>query len=381
MSNIGLNINNKVPDISSKEILNNVKRNINRELDSRSHKISSLEDKDYTVPAKKDNVNVKYGSLSSNSTKLNDITCDFVDSIDKTENNKPTEFFYINGINTTKSDSDKTKAILEKILDKPVKQIYNPTEGMLKDGVEAVHELLTNSAANDIDHKAADVLYNSIKKGNGLKIIAHSQGAAITANALNECKNKLLDDGLNKNEVSKLMSNCQVVTLGGFTSVEDFPKEVKVLQMNEKKDPVPSIAYNPTKKTSDDYAIDNRTDIRNLKSTGNPLKDLHILDQYNSKHRSVMATSCLAKTQRTITSFAFTVKELCQGAVSFAKGVDPISYHNIDANYLNSVVVRGALKDFANENLSNIDYKKIDSNYRDNFNNINEAHKAILNDR
>lgn len=381
MSNLGLNISNKVPDISTKEILNNVKKNITSELDSRSHKISSLEDKDYTVPAKKDNVNVKYGSFSSNSTKLNDITCDFVDSIDKTENNKPTEFFYINGINTTKADSDKTKAILEKILDKPVKQIYNPTEGMLKDGVEAVHELLTNSASNDIDHKTANVLYNSIKEGNGLKIIAHSQGAAITANALNECKKKLLDDGLSKNEVSKLMSNCQVVTLGGFTSVEDFPKEVKVLQMNEKKDPVPSIAYNPTKKTSDDYAIDNKLDLKKMKSTGNPLKDLHILNQYNSKHRSVMATSCLAKTQRTITSFAFTVKEVCQGAVTFSKGINPISYHNIDANYLNSKVVSNTLKDFANSDLSDVDYKKITSTYKSDFNNFNEAHRAILNDR
>jgi hypothetical protein len=242
MSNIGLNITNKVPNVSPKELYSSIKKNIDSDVSIQNRKYSSIEDKDFAPSVKKDNLVVKYGSFTSNSTKLNDITCDFVDSIDKKENDnvKNTEFFYVNGINTTKSDSDKTKAILEKILDKPVKQIYNPTEGMLKDGVEAVHELLTNSASNAIDHKTANVLYDSIKKGNGLKIVAHSQGAAITANALNECKNKLLDEGLNKKEVSKLMSNCEVVTLGGFTSVEDFPKEVKVLQMNEKKRSCPS---------------------------------------------------------------------------------------------------------------------------------------------
>lgn len=381
MSNLGLNVGRELPEISSKEFYNSVKKDFARDISKNTNKTFSIEDKDYFTPAKKDNLVVRYGNVSYNSEKSNDITCDFVDSIEDNNNSKQTEFFYINGINTTKSDSDKTKAILEKILDKPVQQIYNPTEGMLKDGIEAVHELLTNSASNNIDHKAADVLYDSIKKGNGLKVIAHSQGAAITANALNECKKKLLDDGLSKNEVSKIMANCQVVTLGGFTSVEDFPKEVKVLQMNERKDPVPSIAYNPIKKTSDDYAIDNSVDIRKLKSTGNVLKDLSILNDCNSKSRSVMVNSLLAKTQRTVTSLAFTIKEVCQGAVSFSKGVDPISYHNIDANYLNSVVVRNTLKDFANKNLSDVDYKKIDSIHKSASKDRYSAGYMILNYR
>jgi hypothetical protein len=374
MSNIGLNITNKVPDVSPKELYESAKKNAEIEANKSKINYSSLEEvKDISIPVKKDNLAVKKEFLVVPSytkySKHNDIVCDFVDSKDNSVNTIPRkmEFFYVNGINTTKSDSDKTKAILEKILDKSVTQIYNPTEGMLKDGVEAVQQLLTDSASNRIDHKAADVLYSSIKKGNGLKVIAHSQGAAITANALNECKKKLLDDGLSKNEVSKIMSNCEVVTLGGFTSLEDFPKEVKVLQMNERKDPVPAIAYNPIKKTSDDYAIDNSIDIRKLKSTGNVLKDLSILNDYNSKSRSVSANSLMAKTQRTCTSLVFTIKETCQGAISFSKGIDPISYHNIDANYLNSVVVKDVLKSFSNNDLSNIDSKKINDTYKSDY--------------
>jgi hypothetical protein len=70
----------------------------------------------------------------------------------------------------------------------------------------------------------------------------------------------------------------------------------------------------------------------------------------------------------------------------FLKAVDPISYHNIDANYLNSVVVKDVLKSFANDDLSNIDSKKINDTYKSDYLDTLKASDimtrgAVLNER
>lgn len=93
--------------------------------------------------------------------------------------------------------------------------LYNASEGHLKDLLQAVGDVFdlgTNKAVDSL----ADMVYSKISAGEPVRVMAHSQGAVITARALEDVKNRLmLEDGLTKAEAEAKLSKVGVETFGG----------------------------------------------------------------------------------------------------------------------------------------------------------------------
>ncbi|MFN8673676.1 MAG: hypothetical protein U0457_16550 [Candidatus Sericytochromatia bacterium] len=323
----------------------------------------------------------KIHSASANS-QIGDVQYKFVDSSENIDlegkNKKDTKFFYVNGINTNEKDANTTAETLSSLTNKKVNPIYNPTEGMAKDALEASGEMLTNSANNAIDRKAANIFYETLKSGHPIKIIAHSQGAAITANALNECKKRFISDGLNPESVSKMMANCQVITLGGFTSIKDFPKEVKILEMKEKKDPIPKIAVANKSLNSDDFVLNRDASIKSLERKERTIgNSLSISSQACLKS---IATGVSTK-NRFVNALGNTIGQIGACTVSFLKAENPIAPHLVDSKYLQNYFVKDAIRDFASSDLSNNLLKGIENKHnkreKENMNKADDLIKQI----
>jgi len=105
--------------------------------------------------------------------------------------------------------------------------LYNATEGKLKDLIQSMgdtFDLGTNKAVDSL----ADMVYEKVKAGEPLRLMAHSQGGLITSRALTDVKNRLmLEDGMSKAEAEQAMGKIGVETFGGAaSSYPDGPKYV-----------------------------------------------------------------------------------------------------------------------------------------------------------
>ncbi|MFN4151416.1 MAG: hypothetical protein ACK4IX_10770, partial [Candidatus Sericytochromatia bacterium] len=180
-----------------------------------------------------------------------------VNSIPKLNANdygKNKEFFYVNGMVTDEKTAKSTGKELEKLLGNKINVIHNPTKGGLNDFIESLSErhnvfipgitkgMIKGTTFDEITVKTANKFLDKINNEKELKIVCHSQGGAITSNALEYAKQKLLSDGKSEKEISKIMSKIEVVTLGAATSPDKFPEGVKVVQIYHPKDPVPKVA-------------------------------------------------------------------------------------------------------------------------------------------
>lgn len=214
---------------------------------------------------------------------------------DPKEYGKNKEFFYVNGIMTDEKAAKNTATELSKLTGQNVKAIHNETDGALNDLLEVVIERLSNSHFDEPTKKTAINFYKTLSSGKDLKVIAHSQGAAITADALMLCKQMLTvkcsssrigkkvendkwklnlavventktynkfnqaknpgaiqmgDKTLEKEyyQVEKMMSKVEVITMGGAASQDKFPN-VKLVQVVNPRDPVPQVGGHDTVQT------------------------------------------------------------------------------------------------------------------------------------
>jgi hypothetical protein len=120
-------------------------------------------------------------------------------------------WFYINGIMTTKEISTVNQLALNKIFDVDVSLLYNPTHGFFSDLWECVRERTFNEYA-DITKQLYQSIEDSIKQGNKIKLIGHSQGGVIISNILKMLK-----------ESGKKYPNIEIYT---FASAADEDIEV-----------------------------------------------------------------------------------------------------------------------------------------------------------
>ncbi|MEZ0375464.1 MAG: hypothetical protein ACAI44_40625 [Candidatus Sericytochromatia bacterium] len=318
--------------------------------------------------ARSDGLDIRYNVSLGAGRHTNNIICDFVgaqaDPCDLPQSwgrFEECDFLYINGIMTDAKLADQTRDTLTDLIGKPVTCVYNPTHGLLMDGPEAVRGMTTSTVANSIDRSSSWAIYSTLKEGKGVKIICHSQGAAITANALNECKRKLLHDGMPPEQVAALMANCQVLALGHLSSIQDFPKEVSVLQMADEDDPVAAIAYNPTGFSTDDLTA-HLTRAR-VASEGRQ-SCVGKLNVALTRHVAVPIVARLVRDQRVLTSGAIAVAEFVKATNKWRQGENPIASHGITDNYLKSPVVTRALREFSEKDLSDIDARAFNRDYQ-----------------
>jgi len=141
---------------------------------------------------------------------------------------------YINGINTPRDSQFSSLQQIANRTGSPVIGIHNATQGGLLDVIQSAGDTLDIGRNPAVD-TLADTVYDEIKAGRGVHLMAHSQGALITSRALQDVRNRLrIEDGLSRAETDRLLSNVRVETFGGAAgSYPDGPEYVHYVNRND----------------------------------------------------------------------------------------------------------------------------------------------------
>ncbi len=141
---------------------------------------------------------------------------------------------HVNGINT---DVNGQLTSLQAIADQTgsrVIGVHNATAGGLRDVVQSLGDKLdmgNNPAVNSL----ADTIYDELKAGREIDLMAHSQGAIITSRALTDVRNRLqLEDGMSRKDAEALLGNVRAETFGGAS--RRFPDGPQYVHYVNKKD-------------------------------------------------------------------------------------------------------------------------------------------------
>jgi len=122
---------------------------------------------------------------------------------------------YVNGIRTNVAGQSGSLQAIADNTGSRVVGIHNATEGFGADVLQSLGDKLDigNNPAVDT---LADTVYNELRNGRDVHLMAHSQGALVTSRALQDVKNRLmLEDGMSRGAAEALMNNIKVETFGG----------------------------------------------------------------------------------------------------------------------------------------------------------------------
>lgn len=141
---------------------------------------------------------------------------------------------YTNGIlNNTDDQYASMQAIAEQTGSRVI-GVRNATEGFVGDAVQVFNDRVdrVNNPAVDT---LADTVYNELRQGNPVHLMAHSQGGIVTSRALTDVKNRLIaEDGLSIAEAEQRMSAIKVETFGAAArSYTDGPQYVHYIRKND----------------------------------------------------------------------------------------------------------------------------------------------------
>ncbi|MFP2926339.1 hypothetical protein ACLESO_14190 [Pyxidicoccus sp. 3LG] len=155
-------------------------------------------------------------------------------------NPNPTQtILYVNGIQTTKDAQANSLQAIADTSGARVIGIHNATEGFAADLAQCVKDKLDKGTNPAVD-TLADTLYNEIKAGRDVHLMAHSQGGLISSRALGDVYNRLrIEDGMSKDQAQQAMSRINVETFGAAaTRYPDGPNYVHYVNRG---DPVPGL--------------------------------------------------------------------------------------------------------------------------------------------
>ncbi|MGE3728608.1 MAG: hypothetical protein AB7I41_23865 [Candidatus Sericytochromatia bacterium] len=154
---------------------------------------------------------------------------------------KAPKTFFINGIRTPERNAKETQALIsERLGGTPVELVYNPTHGLIADAAESLMNI------TGVDTKIAKDMQGRLRKaldaGETVRVFAHSQGAAITGDALHDIAAAYKKAGKSDADVAKIMSRVEVISFGGFADQDSYPEGVKFKLNREKDDAIPQLA-------------------------------------------------------------------------------------------------------------------------------------------
>lgn len=138
---------------------------------------------------------------------------------------KPGTVIFVNGMGESRGHN---KNHLQAVANKTgmnVVGVYNATDGTVKDLIQCLKDKKDIGTNHAVDALASTV-YQELKAGREVKLLAHSQGGIITNRALVDVKNRLmLEDGLSPRDAERVLSGAKVVTMGAASSTyPDGPK-------------------------------------------------------------------------------------------------------------------------------------------------------------
>ena len=141
---------------------------------------------------------------------------------------------YVNGIQTNVGGQAGSLQAIADNTGSRVIGVHNATGSLVGDIAQSLGDKLDigNNPAVDT---LADTVYNELRAGRDVHLLAHSQGAIITSRALQDVKNRLmLEDGMSRNNAEALMNNIKVETFGGASRrFTDGPQYVHYVNRND----------------------------------------------------------------------------------------------------------------------------------------------------
>lgn len=151
-----------------------------------------------------------------------------------------TRNFFINGIRTPESSARSDQNLISQKLGQPVELVYNPTRGVMGDAIESVQNI--TGADTAISRQMQSRLRATLESGENIRVFAHSQGSAITGDALHKLAAQYRAEGKTPAQVQALMGRVEVVSFGGFADRESFPPGVKFTLRRDPNDHIPQLA-------------------------------------------------------------------------------------------------------------------------------------------
>ncbi len=141
---------------------------------------------------------------------------------------------YVNGIQTNVGGQANSLQAIADNTGSRVIGVHNATGSFVGDIAQSLGDKLDigNNPAVDT---LADTVYNELRAGRDVHLMAHSQGAIITSRALQDVKNRLmLEDGMSRSQAEALMNNIKVETFGGASRrFTDGPQYVHYVNRND----------------------------------------------------------------------------------------------------------------------------------------------------
>lgn len=141
---------------------------------------------------------------------------------------------YVNGIRTNVAGQSNSLQAIADATGSRVVGVHNATESGIADVLQSLGDKLDIGANPAVD-TLADTVYNELRSGRDVHLMAHSQGAIITSRALQDVKNRLmLEDGMSRRNAEALMNNIRVETFGGASRrFPDGPQYVHYVNRND----------------------------------------------------------------------------------------------------------------------------------------------------
>jgi hypothetical protein len=146
---------------------------------------------------------------------------------------------YVNGINTNRAGQSASLQAIANQTGAQVIGIHNATEGMIRDLEQCVTDKLDQGNNPAVD-TLANTVYNEIKAGRSVHLLAHSQGGLIVSRALNDVSERLQrEDGLSRAAAERMLGRVKVETFGGAAG--HYPNGPQYVHYVNRDDPVPSL--------------------------------------------------------------------------------------------------------------------------------------------
>lgn len=144
---------------------------------------------------------------------------------------------YVNGIRTDVAGQTNSLQAIADNTGSRVIGVHNATSSSVADIFQSLGDKLDIGSNPAVD-TLADTVYNELRAGRGVHLLAHSQGAIITSRALQDVKNRLmLEDGMTRTDAENLLNNVKVETFGG--AARRFPDGPQYVHYVNRNDGVP----------------------------------------------------------------------------------------------------------------------------------------------
>lgn len=228
---------------------------------------------------------------------------------------------------------------------------YNPLS--LKSHIETFFRGLEIKNEQTEEQKLASVIYTAIKMDRAPSIMAHSQGSAITADALNIVRKRLLEDTKNLAETERKMATVSVLTIGGFASRNDYPDEVSLVKIentmlnNKGRDAVPFIANNGMSKTRNVQQLEYASDVVNKHIEVDPKRNrLEKAFLHTAIDTSVGLTIGIEKTKKVVLGLSNASMSIIPTIVNSVKNKGALEEHLALGGYIDKKEVEDEIKNF-----------------------------------